>query len=443
MRTRFHFISICTVALWVSCFAPDLNQRRCSLDEDCPLAYRCSSGRCSSLPPDPPPPAGELALLTHRLPKAGGRVAIQAVVPPGTQVKLVLPNLTVDCSVLIDGQGSCEVSAEQLALIPPGVASVTLQAGEQQVADTLRIYLPPVFQNAAGMKATYSTGARFPGWVQVARGHLFSLEYSASNGRVTEYTLSGSTLSLVIAREIFTTPLPLSAQLGINERQAVRARQDIGAFALEKAELQATTDVYSAFSTLALSQVNSLAVSRDSTLVAVAGEGIDGPLKAFVLPAPLSNDSFPVTLTGLRPKTVKQVALGRLTDTSGPDLVAAHTDGLSVFLGNPAGKGPSSLVLDSTLSGLLSGTLNGAALTAMAIGDVDGDGLDDLITLQGTSLQVLTIEGRTVTTTPLLSGESLAIDALTIGDVSGDGRADLVVASKSSASLTVFINQAR
>ena len=55
------------------------------------------------------------------------------------------------------------------------------------------------------------------------------------------------------------------------------------------------------------------------------------------------------------------------------------------------GKRPSSLVLDSTLSGLLSGTLSGAALTAMAIGDVDGDGLDDLITLQGTSLQVLTL----------------------------------------------------
>lgn len=440
MHTRSYFISVCTVALWVSCFAPDLNQRRCSQDEDCPLSYRCSSGRCSSLPPDPPPPAGELALLTHRLPKTGGRVAIQAVVPSGTQVKLVLPHLTVGCGVLIDGQGSCEVSAEQLAPIPPGALSVTLQAGEKEVADALRIYLPPVFQNAAGRKATYSTGARMPGGVQVARGHLFSLEYSATNTRVVEYYVSGATLVPFSTRDIFLAPVPLTTQLGISQIHAVQARQNGGTFLLEKAELEAPTDVYSNINQVALTQVSSLAVSRYSTLVAVAGEGIDGPLRAFVLPAPLANDSYPVAITGLSGKAVKQVALGALTETSSTDLVAAHADGLSVFL---AQQGPSRLVLDSTLSGLLSGTLNGAALAAMALGDVDGDGLDDLITLQGTSLQVLTIERRTVTATPLLSGEPLPVDALAIGDVSGDGRADLVVASKADASVTVFINQAR
>ena len=172
--------------------------------------------------------------------------------------------------------------------------------------------------------------------------------------------------------------------------------------------------------------------------MAIAGEGADGPLKAYTLPPPGQMNSAAVTLTGATPKAVARVGVGKLTETSTVDLVAAHSDGASVFLQKTGMANPT---LDQTLSSAVGSKLIGPGLTAMAVGDIDRDGLDDVIAAQGTSVIVLSIDGATVTSTPVLSSLSAAVDAVAVGDVSGDGKPDLVIAQKTGSMLTVFINQ--
>lgn len=409
-------------------------------------AMDCSVPLCDERPGDPRCTGGtdggtaDLALITTRLSKGGGRVNITAKVATGTSVKLVLPgSLEVGCQVDAAGSGTCDVSMAQLASVTPGQIPVTLKAGDKTLSTKLRIFQPPTFMDATGMKATFSTGARQPGWVQVAKGHVFSGEENATNRRVFEYQVSGTTLSLSAQREAFATPIPLTTIIDVSEGQAVRATAGAGMYSVENADLAATVEMYTSFKMLNLTKVNSVGVSRDSTVVAVAGEGTDGPLKAYTLPSPGQTNSNSVTLTGSTTKAVTRVAVGKLTDTSGPDIIAAHADGASVFLqkagsGNPA--------LDQTLSTMVGSKLIGPGLTAMALGDIDRDGLDDIIAVQGASIIVLSIDGTTVTSTPVLSSLPMTVDAAAVGDVSGDGKPDLVIGQKAGAMLTVFINQA-
>lgn len=406
----------------------------------------CSVPLCDERPGDPRCTAdggttADLVLSTTRLSKNGGRVNITAKVATGTAVKLVLPgNLEVGCTVDASGNGSCDVSMAQLASVTPGQISVTLKAADKTLSTKLRIFQPPTFMDAAGMKATFSTGARQPTWVQVAKGHVFSAEDNATNRRVVEYQLSGTTLTGLNPREVFVTPPALTTMLDVTEGQAVRATATGGMFSVENVDLMSTVELYTSFKMLNLTKVNSVAASRDSTVVAVAGEGTDGPLKAYTLPSPGQTNSNAVTLTGATTKAVTRVGVGKLSDTSGPDIIAAHADGASVFLQRTGTAAPA---LDQTLSTMVGAKLIGPGLTAMAVGDIDRDGLDDIVAVQGASIIVLSIDGTTVTSTPVLSNLPMTVDAAAVGDVSGDGKPDLVIGQKAGAMLTVFINQAQ
>ena len=407
-------------------------------------AVGCSVPLCEERPGDPRctgdgGTTADLAVLTTRLSKNGGRVNVTA--KGATTVKLVLPgNLEVGCTVDGSGNGSCDVSMSQLAAVTPGQISVTLKAGDKNISAKLRVFQPPTFTDAAGMKATYSTGARSPSWVQVAKGRVFTAEDNATNRRVFEYQVSGTTIQGLTSREVFATPLPLTSVVDVSEGQAIRGTAAGGSYSVENADLASAVEMYTSFKMLTLTKVNALAVNRDSTVVAVAGEGTDGPLKAYTVPTPGQMNSAAVTLTGVTTKAVTRVGVGKLTDTSTVDIVAAHSDGASVFLQKAGMASPS---LDQTLSSAVGAKLIGPGLTAMALGDIDRDGLDDVIAAQGSSVVVLSIDGSTVTSTPVLSSLPAAVDAVAVGDVTGDGKPDLVIAQKTGTLLTVFLNQAQ
>jgi hypothetical protein len=382
----------------------------------------------------------DLVVLTTRLSKNGGRVNVTA--KGGNNVKLVLPgNLEVGCTVDASGNGSCDVSMTQLAAVMPGQISVTLRSGDKNISAKLRVFQPPTFMDAAGMKATYSPSMRQPSWVQVSQGRVFATNESSSamNFRIDEYALNGTTLTQTAARDTHFGFVSLGTAIALSDGQTIKASPQGGtAVSLENADLMGLA--YTSFKTVNLTKVNALAVNRDSTVVAVAGEGGDGPLKAYTVPTPGQANSALVTLNGATAKAVTRVGVGKLTDTSTVDIVAAHSDGASIFLQKVGMASPS---LDQTLSSAVGAKLIGPGLTAMALGDIDRDGLDDVIAAQGTSVIVLSIDGSTVTSTPILSSLPAAVDAIAIGDVSGDGKPDLVIAQKTGALLTVFLNQAQ
>lgn len=137
-----------------------------------------------------------------------------------------------------------------------------------------------------------------------------------------------------------------------------------------------------------------------------------------------------------------------------PDLAVWHLDGsISVALSDSAGK---SLTYDAKAGDALKtlGVLTSAAPDAVAAGDIDQDGLDDLVIAKGESLYFLSNEGAgtfsagAALTIPIRdavgSVQLTPVSSIAVGDVSADGtgRKDLVLVSKMNRLIAVMENTA-
>jgi len=88
----------------------------------------------------------------------------------------------------------------------------------------------------------------------------------------------------------------------------------------------------------------------------------------------------------------------------------------------------------------------GRAPVAIAMGDVNGDGLADVATANlGTNDATLLLGGREsiapAAGSPFKSGESP--EAVALGDIDGDSKADLFVANSAGNDLTVYLTRQR
>ena len=86
---------------------------------------------------------------------------------------------------------------------------------------------------------------------------------------------------------------------------------------------------------------------------------------------------------GSSARSGQKAALGDLNGDGRIDLVTVADSGASVFLGQQGG----SLLFDTNLSTKLTSALAGSVPTAVALADMDVDGIDYAIVASGTSLQ--------------------------------------------------------
>ena len=406
----------------------------------------CSVPFCEANPGDPtcamPNPTAQLEILTLRLNRNGGIIKVTAKgAVAADRIILTLDNKVEVVAALKDaatGAAEASFTAMQLAGLTTGPVTATLKYGTKTpVSKNIRIYQPPSFMDTA--KATLSTGTRQPSWVQVAKGHVFSANDSTTR-LVKEYQLVGSMLQgLTVDREPLLTPMPLTTLLDINENLIVRGTQNGAMAALENADIGATSDVYASFRTLNLTKVNALSTDRKNNFVAVAGEGQDAGLKVYIAPAAGATQVSPVTVSGGPTMAIMRLGVGILDADNALDVVAQYADGSAgVFLQDMTTK---ALTFNAGLSTALTGQL-GAAVNAVAVGDIDKDGQDDVVIIKGDAISYASIDGTTVTS-GMIFPTGVAGDAVAVGDVSGDGKPDLIVAQKSTNQLIVFINQAQ
>jgi hypothetical protein len=81
-------------------------------------------------------------------------------------------------------------------------------------------------------------------------------------------------------------------------------------------------------------------------------------------------------------------------------------------------------------------------VSALAAGDIDGDGTDDIAAVRGKEVNLLLNQsylGYKAISSPIISPWS--VDAVAIGDVNNDGKADVVVANKQANSIAVFLSK--
>lgn len=137
-----------------------------------------------------------------------------------------------------------------------------------------------------------------------------------------------------------------------------------------------------------------------------------------------------------------------------PDVSVWHTDGsVSVALSDSLGRNLTYDAKESEAWKTL-GAVGNAVPDAVAVGDLDQDGLQDFIIVKGTSMYILSNQGGgryetgpalpIPTKGPTGSAMLTPVSAIAIGDLSIDtnGWKDLVIVSKNSQSLAVMENQA-
>jgi VCBS repeat protein/FG-GAP repeat protein len=137
------------------------------------------------------------------------------------------------------------------------------------------------------------------------------------------------------------------------------------------------------------------------------------------------------------------VAIGDVNGDRYPDLAVAHRwgavdpklDGLTVLLGHgecvftPTSESPMKI---------------GTSPTAVAIGDIDGDGIGDIATANMESNDVTVVLGsrsgvQPAKWSPVSVGKKPA--AIAFGDLNGDGKADIVTGNLGSGDLSVVVSR--
>ena len=140
------------------------------------------------------------------------------------------------------------------------------------------------------------------------------------------------------------------------------------------------------------------------------------------------------------------LGVGRLTDDEQPDLIALSPAGtVSIWVG-----GPAALVASASLTGAVQQVLSGLSVgapSALGVGDLDGDGLDDLVVASNAQVVMLLNQGDgrfSGIVGPTASAGLAPVTALAVGDVSVSGRGipDLVMASKDQHSIGAIENSA-
>ncbi len=169
-----------------------------------------------------------------------------------------------------------------------------------------------------------------------------------------------------------------------------------------------------------------LAVSNntDSTVTVLLGKG-DG---TFTLKSSPSTGYNPVA-----------IAVGDFNGDGIPDLVTAEftniTDDLLTVL---LGKGDGTFTTAQQISGSY-----GSYADCVAVSDLNGDGIPDLITCQGSPAMTIFLGNGDGTFTFMSSNPVLAVpSSVAVADFNGDGSPDLVAAEKINAGeVTVLLNQ--
>ncbi len=409
----------------------------------------CAVDGCEIYPSDPRctnTPMSDLVLLTHRLAQTGGSLTVQVRnLAVGARVVATLGSSgqMINFTMNSDGTYSGTVSASMLSSVPPGPLSVTVTAGSKMLTQNIHIYVPPSFTDS--MKAVKTLSGATPSWVQISQGHVFDAEDSASGRAIFEYAVSGTSLQQQVSRHTLFGYFSTSILQDVTSTQTVLLDpKNAPSYALEAANLDDTVTPYNMFPVLAmltLAKSDALAADHSSSLVAVAGEGMDGPLKVFTLPAmpTMSQATTPVSLSGGTGKQPVMLGWGLIDEDSAVDLVTMANDNTSaVYLQ----KGSQGLSYDQTTSGGLDSAdnLQGVTLQAFAVGDVDQDGLDDVILSVSNQIVEYANQGDgTFTKSTLVN---VAADAIAIGDLNGDGKPDLALAQKAGATVLAYLNAA-
>lgn len=135
--------------------------------------------------------------------------------------------------------------------------------------------------------------------------------------------------------------------------------------------------------------------------------------------------------------------MGTLNTAESPSLLVAYEDASSLQISAYKFNGSSGLDLDTTTAASLMTAIGTIPLQAMAMGDLDGDGLDDFVFVRNQQLTVVLNQSPNwcLDYQVDLPAPGLAnVNGIAVGEISGDSSQDIVLISSVDQKVTAYIN---
>lgn len=392
----------------------------------------------------------------------------------GQSVQLKQGSFALPLGVL-DAQGHLQrtLGSTDLAALTLGPAQVTTPSGAQA---PVRFFIEPRLENAPAPFAVgpVSKAGPTPVWIGIAQKKILTLNFYDSTGMATitqsigEYIIDPKTTQSTIitasqsiysgyARDVFaenysdsvTKWTYFSTGVGLTKNSILLVEPKTIMGMPETLLVQCLTDtscMMTMLTTKPYSRITSLTSERSGTLFAaiITANGAPSMLRAFREGTLGTAVDIVGASTALPHETM--LGAGRLTDDEQPELIAlSPTGAVSIWVGSPG-----ALVASDSLTGAVQQVLGGlavAAPSALGVGDLDGDGLDDLVVASNAQVVMLLNQGDgrfSGLAGPTAPAGLAPVTALAVGDVSVSGRgiADLVLASKDQHSIGAIENSA-
>jgi flagellin-like hook-associated protein FlgL len=133
--------------------------------------------------------------------------------------------------------------------------------------------------------------------------------------------------------------------------------------------------------------------------------------------------------TGANPRSV---TLGDLNGDGVLDMITADTGGstASIMLGNGDGTFKARTTVQT-----------GAFPYSVTLGDLNGDGVLDIVTAGGTTASIMLGNGEGTFKAPTTASTGLSSVSATLGDLNGDGVLDIITADAGDSTASIFLSQ--
>lgn len=413
----------------------------------------CAVSLCDKDPTDPrcdqsPVSPDTLQVLPIRIPLSGEHITVRLGVGTGTVV-LRQGSKEVALGALSDGVLQVHLTDQMLsqAMVSLGDAKIVVsRPNKPDESAAVRLFVEPSFDPIISYD-TKQDGEAPEGLV---------VKPSAGLWGYTSFPRSGSRAQHFVEYQLMPGSItPRGPSFGNNifaawsDRPARTVRQGARLVGLSRDLFAMNADAIQ-LDTCAFSTELCTAVSATPDFTKVYGLASDskGTMLAVVSDAEVyvyqSTDQSPLDrrLTvsgGSSARAGQKATLGDVNGDGRIDLVTVADSGASVFLGQQNG----GLTFDASTSGKLTTALSGSVPTAIASGDIDLDGIDDLVVASGTSLQIIyPLANGSYTVSAPLSGLD-GTDIITIGAVDGKNNSgpDIAISSQKAQRIAVLVNQ--
>ncbi|MFO0622752.1 MAG: VCBS repeat-containing protein [Polyangia bacterium] len=383
------------------------------------------------------PSAERVTLLSLRLPLKGGELRVKAEGDPASVEAVLspkgLPEQRLPLVRGADGEWIVKLKPQELwPQLGPGPLPLTLRTPQGSQDATLRLFVPPQFGPDVSRSARVL-------WLSVVNRHVITLEQGATERTFGDWTYQAPLLNRTGSIPAsFGFTVPATALFAMTDSAFVRLMPSGSSWQLQQSPVGELryTDIEPSVDYVSLL---GLAVGKHGAgnLLAMAGEGGAGKgLRVFRLPdgGTAAAQKLAVDVTG----PVAQLAVGGLDDNAEADLLTIGKDGTpSVLIG--AGSG---LALDAVASQSLAQQLGSEPVRALAVADLDRDGLADVVLSRKSQLQWLATQSDHSFTAPsVLVDLPDTASTLDVGLIDGNDSPDIAIGGP-GLYLTAYLNQA-